>query len=228
MNRYVIVVAGGSGIRMGTDIPKQFLNISGKPVLMYTLEAFTGFSPGIKIILVLPSAHLSLWNQLCSQHHFNIPFLIAEGGETRGDSVRNGLGKINDQEAIVAIHDGVRPCIDAVSIQKAFELAEKFGSAVPAMEITDSVRIIEDGVNRPFDRKVLRSIQTPQCFNISILRRAYSTMNFRQFTDDAGLVGNLGISIKLFEGNPENIKITSPFDLLIAEAIIQNRSVNYH
>lgn len=225
MNRYVIIVAGGSGTRMGTDIPKQFLMISGKPLLMYTLEAFTGFTPGIKIILVLPRVHIPFWNELCNLHGFHIAHEIAEGGETRCDSVKNGLNRITGHDALVAIHDGVRPFVDAPTIEKAFEIAGKFGTAVPTREITDSIRIIENDTNTSFDRKNLRSVQTPQCFSLSLLRKAYSSNAQHRFTDDAGLVGSLGIPIQLFAGNPENIKITSPFDLLVAEAILSKRKL---
>jgi len=208
---------------MGTDLPKQFLPVSGKPLLMYTLEAFSGFSPEINLILVLPPPHIDLWKELCSSCNFRIGHEIVAGGETRGDSVRNGLNKINVPDALIAVHDGVRPFADKPTINKAFELALEFGNAVPSRAITDSVRIVGENSNSPFDRKVLRSIQTPQCFYLSILRKAYNQTDFQAFTDDAGLVEGLGIAIHLFEGNPENIKITSPFDLVIAEAILNKR-----
>jgi 2-C-methyl-D-erythritol 4-phosphate cytidylyltransferase len=223
MNRYVIIVAGGSGIRMGADIPKQFIEISGKPMLMHTLESFTGHSIDIRIILVLPGSYVSYWRNLCKKFSFNIQHEIVNGGTVRSDSVRNGLKNIPDSDALVAIHDGVRPFPDFQTIEKAFDLASEFGSGIPGREITDSLRVVENGNSRPFDRNVIRSIQTPQCFRLSILRDAYQFESLPEFTDDAGLVGRLGYEIHLFEGNPENIKITTPFDLLIAEAILSNR-----
>lgn len=223
MNRYVIIVAGGSGTRMGADIPKQFIEISGKPVLMHTLESFTGHLPEIKIILVLPGIYINYWQELCKIFSFNIRHEIVSGGTVRSESVRNGLKSIDEPEALVAVHDGVRPFPDAQTIEKAFTLASVYGSAIPGREITDSVRIVENGNNRPFDRKSIRSIQTPQCFRLSILRDAYESEPLPEFSDDAGLVGSLGYDIHLFEGNPENIKITTPFDLLIAEAIQNKR-----
>lgn len=224
MKRYAIIVAGGSGTRMGTAIPKQFLLISGRPLLMYTLEAFSGFTPEIQLVLVLPAMHIPFWKELCTKYNFTVVHRIVEGGETRGDSVKNGLNTMDDDEALVAVHDGARPFIGASSIEKSYTLAQYHGAAAPSTEITDSVRIIENGENKPIDRKVLRCIQTPQCFRLSMLRKAYAGSSYRLYTDDAGLVGSLGISIQLFEGNPENIKITSPFDLQMAEAIVRLRS----
>ncbi|MFH1120547.1 MAG: 2-C-methyl-D-erythritol 4-phosphate cytidylyltransferase [Bacteroidota bacterium] len=225
MNRFAIIVAGGSGSRMGTGIPKQFLPISGKPLLMYTLESFSGHSPAIQIILVLPESHIGYWQELCILHAFNIQHHIVAGGSIRGESVRNGLNSIDEPEALVAIHDGVRPFADYITIEKAFDLASIYGAAVPGREITDSVRIIEDDHTKPIDRRMIRSIQTPQCFRLSILRDAYSGRNLEGYTDDAGLIENLGYCIHLFEGNPENLKITTPFDLLLAEAIIRNKPI---
>jgi len=223
VKRYAIIVAGGSGTRMGAEIPKQFLSLAGKPLLMYTLESFAGHSPEIKIIVVLPGSHIGFWQELCTLHNFSLEHRIVEGGSIRGESVRNGIGSIDEHDALVAIHDGVRPFADFHTIEKAFDLAAAYGTAVPGREITDTVRIIEDGQNRPFDRKMIRSIQTPQCFRLSILRDAYNSKNLQGYTDDAGLAGNMGYKIHLFEGNAENIKITTPFDLLIAEAIIQSK-----
>lgn len=223
MNRYVIIVAGGSGTRMGADIPKQFIEISGKPVLMHTLESFTGHSQDIKIIVVLPGFYINYWQELCKKFSFGIQHELVNGGAVRGESVRNGLKSINEQEALVAVHDGVRPFPDGQTIEKSFILASEYGAAIPVLEITDSVRIVDNGNSRPFDRNTIRSIQTPQCFRLSILREAYQFTNLPEFTDDAGLVDSLGYDIHLFEGNPENIKITTPFDLVVAEAILNNR-----
>ncbi|NTW25687.1 MAG: 2-C-methyl-D-erythritol 4-phosphate cytidylyltransferase [Lentimicrobium sp.] len=221
MNRYVIIVAGGSGTRMGNQTPKQFLTVGGKPLLMHTIAAFSGFDPDIKIIIVLPEIHIAFWKDLCKAYAFKITHQIVAGGAFRGESVSNGLGLITEEDALVAIHDGVRPFASHKTIETAYKLALASGTAVPVCEINDSVRIVENGVNRPFDRSSIRCIQTPQCFRLSILRKAYKLLNIKDFTDDASLVESLGYTIKLFEGNPENIKITTPFDLIIAEALIK-------
>lgn len=221
MNKYVIIVAGGSGTRMGNQTPKQFLTVDGKPLLMLTIKAFSGVDPGIKIIIVLPEIYISFWKELCLTHAFKIPHQIAAGGAYRGESVRNGLNLITEAEALVAIHDGVRPFASQETITTAYELASISGTAVPVCEINDSVRIVENGANRPFNRSSIRCIQTPQCFRLTILRKAYERLNIEDFTDDASLVESLGYTIRLFDGNPENIKITTPFDLIIADALIK-------
>lgn len=228
MNRYAIIVAGGSGVRMGTELPKQFLMLEGRPLLMLTLEAFSGTSPGITLILVLPESHIPYWKELCINHRFTVKHSLVAGGNIRGESVKNGLETITATEALVAVHDGVRPFVSPQTIEKAFTLAAEHGASTAVSEITDSVRIVENGENRPFDRTMIRSIQTPQCFRLSLLREAYRQKDLNSFTDDAGLVGNLGHEIVLFDGNPENIKITTPFDLKIAAAILENQHEKEH
>jgi len=224
VKKYVIVVAGGSGRRMGGETPKQFLFLGKMPVLMHTLNCFSSVELDVSIILVLPEQFTGLWQDLCTRCHFDVPHQLVTGGEQRGDSVRNGLAVIHDVNALVAVHDGVRPFVSRETIDKAFNLARHHFTAVPAREITDSVRISENGFNRPFDRKQLRTIQTPQCFRLDILRKAYASANSGSYTDDASLVGSLGYNIQLFEGNPENIKITTPFDLLLANALLQQNT----
>ena len=223
VNRYVLIVAGGSGSRMGATLPKQFLTIAEKPLLFYTIESFAGQTSPVNIILVLPEVHISYWRELCKSFNFNIPHKVVAGGKCRGESVKKGLEAIGDPEAMVAIHDGVRPFVDSDIIEKAFALASANGTAVPVCEITDSVRIIENATNRSFNRQIIRSVQTPQCFKLSILREAYNSPDSLNFTDDAGLLEYKGFKIFLFDGNRENIKITTPFDLLVAEAIIKKR-----
>lgn len=217
-------MAGGSGSRMQSEIPKQFLYLSGRPVLMYTLEAFSGSIPDLELILVLPESHISYWQELCKRHSFDLKHKVIPGGSIRGESVRNGINSITGNEALVAIHDGVRPFVDFRTIDTAFRLAATHGSAVPAREISDSVRIISGEQNSHFDRKKIRTIQTPQCFRLTILKQAYSRDNLTGYTDDAGLVEELGFPVSLFEGNAENIKITTPFDLMIADAILKHRN----
>ncbi|HPG32384.1 MAG: 2-C-methyl-D-erythritol 4-phosphate cytidylyltransferase [Lentimicrobiaceae bacterium] len=224
MVRYAIIVAGGSGLRLGTEIPKQFIPVAGKPLLMHTINAFSGFNPEIKIILVLPGNYITYWEQLCSQYNFTANYWVAQGGITRSDSVKNGIELISDQEALVAIHDGARPFVDRQTISKGFELAQKNGAAIPSRELTDSARIIINDRNEPIDRTKIKTVQTPQCFRLSILRNAYKQANNSSFTDDASLVNNCGHQVHLYAGNPENIKITTPLDLLIAEAILRNKT----
>jgi 2-C-methyl-D-erythritol 4-phosphate cytidylyltransferase len=220
VNRYVIIAAGGSGIRAGADVPKQFVPLAGKPVLMHTIEAFANQDPGIKIIIALPGQHIRYWLDLCEKFAFKPGHSMVVGGSFRGGSVRSALDGITESEALVAVHDGARPFVDSKTIEKGFELALIHGAAIPVLKITDSVRIVDHGFNRPVDRNNFRSVQTPQCFKLSVLLEAYKQENLEDFTDDASLVENMGHKIQLFEGNPENIKITTPLDLLIAEVVV--------
>lgn len=222
MDRYVIVVAGGSGVRMGAVLPKQFLLLAGKPLLMLTMQAFADACPEAEIILVLPVEHKPLWNALCRDYAFSIPHQIATGGETRSASVKNGLNLITSPEAVVAIHDGVRPLVKAGVILEGFRLAETYGSAIPVIRLDDSVRLVTEEGSRPVDRNALRSVQTPQCFRLSLLKEAYQRQHPEGFTDDASLVEASGYPVKLFEGSRDNIKITTPADLQLAEAVLFN------
>jgi 2-C-methyl-D-erythritol 4-phosphate cytidylyltransferase len=215
----VIIVAGGTGKRMGRDIPKQFIEIGGKPVLMHTLHRFFIFDPEILIILVLPFEHIAKWNLLCSQHRFLIPHQVVAGGSERYDSVKNGLEKIGDN-CLVAIHDGVRPLVSIETISKSYELACIYGSAVPSVLVKESLREVVEGQNRPVDRRNFYLIQTPQTFKSSLIRKAYQKPFNPLFTDDASVFEAAGNEVHLFEGNAENIKITTPADLKIAEALL--------
>ena len=221
MEKYVIIVAGGKGLRMGSDIPKQFLAIKGKPILMHTMECFYEYNSQIRIILVLPEIQVAYWNQLCQQYNFSLPYQLVFGGETRYHSVSNGLSAISEKEALVAVHDGVRPFVSLKTIADTFVEAEKNGSAVPVIDCVDSVREIQSSTGDSFakDRSSLKLVQTPQTFRISILRRAYSLPYTPLFTDDASVVEALGEKIYLTEGNRENIKVTTSFDLKIAEVL---------
>jgi 2-C-methyl-D-erythritol 4-phosphate cytidylyltransferase len=221
---YAIITAAGAGVRMNTPLPKQFIPLLGKPVLMHTIEAFLKVQFNMQIILVLPRDQMDYWAQLCRDHAFNHPVQLAEGGPTRFHSVKNGLRLVPDNH-LVAIHDGVRPLVSAQTITEAFHLAEKFGNAIPVVKISESVRIIEHAFNRPIDRQALRIVQTPQCFRSSLIKQAYNVNFHETFTDDASVLEKTGERIYLSEGNKENIKITTPEDLLIAEAIM-NKEVN--
>jgi 2-C-methyl-D-erythritol 4-phosphate cytidylyltransferase len=215
----VIIVAGGSGNRMNTEIPKQFLLLNNKPVLFYSLEAFYVYNPKIQIIVVLPESFVQLWNSLCKEFHFPIKHKIAIGGKTRFDSVKNGLQKVTNG-GFVAIHDGARPLIDKNIINYLFEEVKKYGNAIPVIFINESVRKICDTENKIADRSKLRLVQTPQIFKTEDIHKAYQQEYQEYFTDDASVIETLGIKIHLSKGNSKNIKITQTDDLKIAQALL--------
>ena len=219
MEKYVIIVAGGKGTRMGKEIPKQFLPVGGKAVLMHTISAFYGYDRNIRIILVLPEEQQSYWNELCKQHSFDIPHEIVSGGNSRFQSVKNGLHRAGSH-GLIAVHDGVRPFVSRNVIDAAFRTAESEGSAVPVLKMTYSIReITEDNKNIAKDRDRYVSVQTQQTFRADILQEAYNREYNERFTDDASVVEAAGYPVSLIESNRENIKITVPFDLQIAEII---------
>jgi len=223
MNRYALIVAGGSGKRMGTEIPKQFLELSGRPVLMRTIERFQAFDKSIRIILVIPGEQSGYWEELRKTFSFPVPHTVVSGGPTRFDSVRNGLEKIGEK-CLVAIHDGVRPNVSSGTIKRCFDAAEKFGNAVPVILPADSVRIITEQGNLPVNRQYLRIIQTPQVFDSELIKKAYLQEYNPDFTDDATLLEKTGETIHLVDGNRENLKITNRGDIEIAEALFRNIS----
>lgn len=215
---YVIIVAGGKGLRMGTDIPKQFLPVGGRPVLMRTLERFRTYSPALSIILVLPEAQQDYWRQLCREYHFDVEYQMANGGETRFHSVQNGLSLIpDDAEGVVGVHDGVRPFPAIEVIANCFETARTRKAVVPVVPVVETLRHVSEGTKPRGD---YRLVQTPQTFDIQLLKAANRQPYCDAFTDDASVVESYGHAITLVEGNRENIKITTPFDLTIAEAMI--------
>lgn len=220
MNNYVIVVAGGSGTRMKSEIPKQFLELVGKPILMHTLERFVTFDPAIKIILVLPEAHQSTWKELCIRHAFAIKHSVVNGGETRFHSVKNGLNTISG-DGIVAVHDGVRPLVSISTIRRCFEEAKMMGNAIPCIPVHETVRQIEGDSSKLIDRSALRLVQTPQVFEIRLLQQAFNQEYQSFFTDDASVLEYKGEKINLVDGNRENIKITEPADLVLAKSVIE-------
>jgi len=218
-NRIAIVVAGGTGTRMGADIPKQFLLLRGEPILMHSLRIFN--SPSIaEIILVLPESQIAVWNELCKKHRFTLKHTVVIGGETRFQSVSNGLAKVDDTGALVAIHDGVRPLVSAQVVERCFEEAEKYGNAIPVIKPVETVRFSEDSGSYPVDRNKVLLVQTPQVFKASIIKECYKTEWQPSFTDDASVVEYSGEKIHLVVGNRENIKITTQHDLVIAEALM--------
>ena len=224
MKKYLIVVAGGKGTRMGGDMPKQFQSLGEKPVIMLTLERLHAMDPSIQLILVLPADHFELWKELCKQHSFAVPLLLAQGGSTRFHSVQNGLAQVDDiDEALVGVHDGVRPFVSPRVLADCFREAWINGAAVPMIDLQDSLRHIVggNGATEVVPRDRYRLVQTPQVFKLSLLRRAYEQRFIEEFTDDASVVEALGEQVVAVEGNRENIKLTTPFDLMIAKTIIE-------
>lgn len=209
---------------MNAGIPKQFILLNNLPVLMHTINAFFNYSNKVNIVLVLPETTFKTWDELCKKYNFQIPHQLVKGGKTRFQSVKNGLSVI-DKECLVAIHDGVRPFVKNEVIRNCFETAERLGNAVPAIAINESIRKIRNSQNLPADRKKFRIIQTPQIFHSSQIKKAYQQDYREDFTDDASVVESIGIKINLVEGNHENIKITRPVDIKIAEAFLNDSNL---
>jgi len=222
MNRSVIIVAGGSGSRMGGDVPKQFMLLAGRPILMHTIEAFHKFDNQMNIVLVLPAGQHDYWRKLCTEHSFNkIDYQLVDGGATRFHSTLNGLAKV-PADGIVAVHDGVRPLVSQATLQRCFSAAEQCKAVVPAIPVNESVRQIEsDGGNHAVDRSSYVLVQTPQVFDAQTLHSAFAQPYDPLFTDDASVVERMGVKVSIVEGNFENIKITRPVDLVLAEALMK-------
>lgn len=225
---YIIIVAGGKGLRMGSDIPKQFLPVGGKPVLMRTIERFREYSADLQVILVLPKSQQDYWRQLCQQYQYPLPsevegegsYLLADGGETRFHSVQNGLALIpDDADGVVGVHDGVRPFPSVEVIRRCYETARQTGAAVPVIPVVETLRHTVDDTSVTVPRSDYRLVQTPQTFDIQLLQAANRQPYNDGFTDDASVVESYGHAITLVEGNRENIKITTPYDLKIAEIL---------
>ncbi len=222
MKKYFIVVAGGSGVRMGSNIPKQFIELQGIPILMHTINRLYQSEPNAQIILVLPQSHKVMWDNLVKSKSFTIPVLVTCGGETRFHSVKNGLELVSEEEALVAVHDGVRPFVDTAVVQRCFDEAEKMGAAIPVIKPVESVRLENmEGRNTPYDRNRCYLVQTPQTFKATLLKKAYRQEYKPTFTDDASVVESISERISLVEGNKENIKITTQFDLKVAKALLE-------
>lgn len=220
---YIIIVAGGRGLRMGGDIPKQFMPIGGVPVLMRTLQRFRDYSPDLQIILVLPRDQQSYWHELCNKHHFTAGYQLADGGATRFDSVKNGLRLIPDgTKGVVGVHDGVRPFVSTDVIRDCFETAHTLDAVIPIVPVVESMINIKSG---PVRREDYRIVQTPQVFNIQVLKKAYELDYSPLFTDDASVVVASGTDVAVVDGNRENIKLTTPFDLQLAEFLVSMNNV---
>jgi len=218
---YVIITAGGIGKRMKTNLPKQFIKLGGIPLLMHTIKKFHDFDNDIKIIISLPKDHFNTWKLVCKEHHFLINHKIVEGGETRFHSIKNALKEI-EEEGITAVHDGVRPFVSIETIDRTFASAIKNGNGVASLDIFHSIRKIEKDINVTKNRDFYKEIQTPQTFKTRIIKKAYLQKYEEQFTDDSSVVEKLGEKIFLTIGNRENIKITTPFDIIIGEAILNS------
>jgi 2-C-methyl-D-erythritol 4-phosphate cytidylyltransferase len=218
MKKYIIIVAGGKGLRMGGDIPKQFLPVCGKPVLMRTLEAFHAYDASMRLILVLPVSQQAYWKQLCEEYQFELVHEIANGGEARFHSVKNGLALV-EEDGLVGVHDGVRPFVSQEVITRCYEEAASLKAVIPVIGVVETVRHLTEEGSETVPRDQYKLVQTPQVFDVTLLRRAYQQEYTDLFTDDASVVEALGEKVYLVEGNRENIKLTTPFDLKLAELL---------
>lgn len=219
MKRYAVIVAGGKGLRMGNDIPKQFLLLQGRPILMHSIDAFYSYDSTIQCIVVLPEQQVPYWKELCIKHNFTTPHTIVFGGKERFYSVKNGVFSITT-DGVVAVHDGVRPLLSKELLDAGFTLAEQTGSAVPFVDSIDSLRIIDGGKTQSVDRSVIKRIQTPQIFDIETLKKAMNQEYTASFTDEASVWEQFGKKLFFYPGSTSNIKITTPTDLAIAEIFL--------
>lgn len=230
LSKYIIIVSGGAGSRMNNALPKQFHQLNDFPILMHSIKAFYKNDTSIKIVLVINEAHYKIWEDLCIKHSFNIPYTLVNGGQTRFHSVKNGLEFIFNQEisltkVLIGIHDGVRPLISQDVINRAYSTAEEKGSAIPAIQSKDSVRISDtNGGNKVIDRGSVLLVQTPQVFKASLLYKAYKHEFEESFTDDASVIEKSGYPIHIIEGDIRNIKITYPTDIDIATVWMKTSS----
>lgn len=220
-SRYALIVAGGQGSRMQATVPKQFISVAGQPILMHTLLAFHRCSPEIHLFTILPETEVPRWQILCAEYQFTVPHTVVAGGNTRSDSVRNGLQQVKDDDSLVAVHDGVRPLVTPELINQSFIVAEHYGSAVATVPLKDSIREVKGESSEAVARNNYRLVQTPQTFRTEWLREAYARADGQAFSDDASLVEHSGRSIHLIEGHYRNLKITTPEDLIVARALLK-------
>ncbi|HTH56609.1 MAG TPA: 2-C-methyl-D-erythritol 4-phosphate cytidylyltransferase [Cyclobacteriaceae bacterium] len=218
---YALIVAGGKGTRMKKNLAKQFIRLNGKPILLYTLEAFFKYSDKLTVVLVLPEDDFSTWSSICEEFAFTEPVILQKGGDTRFQSVKNGLDKISG-DGLVAIHDGVRPLVNSDLIGASYRLAAVHGSAIAAVRLKESIRVTDQDHTKAVDRSLYRLIQTPQTFDVQLIKKAYQIKEDPGLTDDAGVAEKSGHKISLFEGSYRNIKITRPEDLILAEALLKS------
>lgn len=220
----VIIVAGGKGLRMGGDIPKQFLPVGGKPILMRTIDRFLQYDPSMQVVLVLPESQQDYWRSLCEQYQFSQPYTLANGGEARFHSVKNGLAQVSQDALLIGVHDGVRPFVSLDTIQASYEEAARTEAVVPVVDVVETIRHQVDDKSVTVPRAEYKLVQTPQVFSAELLRKAYEQPYTEFFTDDASVVERFGHAVTLVPGNRENIKITTPFDLTIADALVKQNS----
>ncbi len=226
MKKYAVIVAGGKGVRMGSAVPKQFLPLNGHPILYHTIKAFANAYTDMHLVLVLPADQVSYAQIVLQSFPNRIDITIVTGGETRFHSVQNGL-RVVEENSIVFVQDGVRPLVTSALIHRCFEQAVGKGSAIPAIPVADSMRIIEDDDSRPVDREQMRVIQTPQTFRSDILIPAYRQEYQTSFTDEATVVEAFGGTVFLVDGERSNIKVTTPEDMIIAEALLKAREEDH-
>ena len=219
MKKYVIIVAGGKGLRMGSDLPKQFLPVGGKPVLMHTLEVFRKYDAAIQLILVLPREQQNFWKQLCREHDFDVEHRVVDGGATRFHSVKNGLALVQ-APGLVGVHDGVRPFVSVEVIRRCYDLAEQHKAVIPVVDVVETLRHLTEVGSETVSRNDYKLVQTPQVFDVELLKQAYEQEFTPFFTDDASVVEAMGVPVHLAAGNRENIKITTPFDLKVGSALL--------
>ncbi|MCU0320430.1 MAG: 2-C-methyl-D-erythritol 4-phosphate cytidylyltransferase [Flavobacteriales bacterium] len=219
MDRSTILVAGGSGKRLGGPVPKQFQTVKGRPLLMWTIEAFQRFDPQMALIVVLPQEHFDIWKALCMGHRFLVPHEVVAGGEQRWHSVKAGLAKVKG-DGLVAVHDGVRPLVSEPLIARCFEAAHHQAAAIPVVPVVPSIRETTAEGSRALDRSKLLAVQTPQCFHTDLLRKAFEQPYDPTFTDEAALVERLGVKVALVEGEDNNIKVTTPMDMRLVELVL--------
>ncbi|MBN8701467.1 MAG: 2-C-methyl-D-erythritol 4-phosphate cytidylyltransferase [Bacteroidetes bacterium] len=221
VKKYAIIVAGGTGSRTSLPIPKQFVKLLDRPVLMHTIAKFAECFPDIEIIVPLPVSQIENWKRLCVDYNFTIVHTTIAGGDTRFQSVKNALNTIKE-EGVVGIHDAARPLVSKQVILNSYKTAEMYGNAVPAIPMNESLRQIDSRRSVAVDRTRFCIVQTPQCFKIDLLKNAFEQGYNNAFTDDASVLEATGVKIHLIDGNPENIKITNPRDFLIAEALFKS------
>ena len=219
MQKSVIITAGGIGKRMGSELPKQFLVLGGKPVLVHTLELFFKYDPNIEIILTLPNEWRGYWETIIEKYYCRVPHIVVNGGEERYHSIQNALKQCSG--SFIAVHDGVRPFVSFETLERCFSALNQHEAVVPVLRLKESIRQTSENSTNAVDRSNYRLVHTPQCFRAEVLHKAYEQSYHDKVTDDACLVEEIGYTIHLVESNEENIKLTTPFDFLIAETIIQ-------
>jgi 2-C-methyl-D-erythritol 4-phosphate cytidylyltransferase len=220
LEKFAIIVAGGQGSRMNSDIPKQFIEIHGEPILVHTIRKFRQADSYTKVILVLPTEHMNLWEDIAKKFSIN-DVEVTEGGPTRFDSVSKGLALIKARKGVVAVHDAVRPCISEDVINRAYHVAMEKSSAIVCVPSKDSLRIKQGDRTSSVDRSQFLLVQTPQVFHLELIRRAYDAAQNSNYTDDAAVVENIGEIVEVVTGDYSNLKVTTPEDLILAEAFLK-------